>query len=227
MTDASAKGPDDDDDESQSFIALAAFCSTWLPCVVGDHKKIFLVSGVTSLATKVLLLAVALTFAETGLQSHVYKRPFLLFCFKENPIHLSETGVTQCKMSNGTCIQSRSYRKKLEKHESWEKGFLDALVELERKWPERDEPLLKKVNNASTLFSQIKHLKGEVEEDLESSIVGKVQQKIRICEEDEIENWFRLYVLSSLFVIVTLAALATYKLHRIADYKVYCIGTSY
>ena len=136
MTDASAKGPDDN--ESQSFIALAAFCSTWLPCVVGDHKKIFLVSGVTSLATKVLLLAVALTFAETGLQSHVYKKPFLLFCFKENPIHLSETGVTQCKMSNGTCIQSRSYRKKLEKHESWEKGFLDALVELGRKWPERD-----------------------------------------------------------------------------------------
>ena len=130
-------------------------------------------------------------------------------------------------MSNGTCIQSRSYRKKLEKHESWEKEFLDALVELERKWPERDEPLLKKVNNASTLFSQIKHLKGEVEEDLASSIVGKVQQKIRICEEDEIENRFRLYILSSLFVIVTLAALATYKLHRIADYKVYCNDTSY
>ena len=86
---------------------------------------------------------------------------------------------------------------------------------------------MKKVNNTSTLFSQIKHLKGEVEEDLASSIVGKVQQKIRICEEDEIENRFRLYVLSSLFVIVTLAALATYKLHRIADYKVYCIDTSY
>ena len=52
--------------ESQSFIAMAAFCSTWLPCVVGDHPKIFLVSGVTSLASKVLLLIVALTFAETG-----------------------------------------------------------------------------------------------------------------------------------------------------------------
>ena len=199
---------------------MAAFCSTWLPCVVGDHPKIFLVSGVTSLASKVLLLIVALTFAETGLQPYVYKRPFLLFCFDENSTNLNGSGVTRCKWSDGTCIQSRSNRKKLEKHESWEEGFLDALVELEQKWPERDEPLLKKVNNASTLFSQIKDLKGEVEDELKSSVLGKVQQKIRICEDNKTENWFRLYILLSLLIVVTLAALATYRLHRIADYQV-------
>ena len=199
---------------------MAALCSTWLPCVVGGHPEIFLVSGVTSLASKVLLLALALTFAGTGLQPQVYERPFLLFCFGENSTHLKEAGVTLCKWSNGTCIQSRDKRKKLEKHERWEEGFLDALEELEQNWPKRDEPLLKKVNDASRLFSQIKGLKGEVKDELESSVLGKVQQKIRICEDMETENRFRIYVLSSLLVVVTLAALATYRLYRIADYQV-------
>ena len=100
---------------------------------------------------------------------------------------------------------------------------MDALVELEQKWPERDEPLLKKVNNASTLFSQIKDLKGEVEDELKSSVLGKVQQQIRMCEDNKTENRFRLYILLSLLVVVTLAALATYRLQRIADYQVVCI----
>ena len=101
---------------------------------------------------------------------------------------------------------------------------MDALVELERKWPERDEPLLKKVDNPSRLINQIRNLKEEVEDELESSEVGKVQQKIRICEDNETENRFRLYVLSSLLVVVALTALATYRLYRIADYQVFYIN---
>merc|ERR1719237_356652 len=37
----------------------------------------------------------------------------------------------------------------------------------------------------------------------------------------ETENRFRIYILSSLLVVVTLAALATYRLYRIADYQVF------
>ena len=51
--------PDSEQGRSQSDdladILLAAFSSIWLPSVVGDQKTIFLVSGMTSLVTKVLL----------------------------------------------------------------------------------------------------------------------------------------------------------------------------
>ena len=76
------------------------------------------------------------------------------------------------------------------------------------------------MNVTSTLSGLIKLIKGEVEEILRSSGVGRVQQKIRICEDDEIEFQFRLGLLSGLLVVVALAAYATYKLHRIADYQV-------
>ena len=66
---------------AQSFYAIAALSSTWLPCVVGDQNlRIFLVSGVTSRITKVLFLGLAVSLAGSGLQPHIYKRPFLLFC---------------------------------------------------------------------------------------------------------------------------------------------------
>ena len=51
------------EDENQNFIALAALSATWLPCVVGHQsQRIFLVSGIVSLVTKVLLLAAAARF---------------------------------------------------------------------------------------------------------------------------------------------------------------------
>ena len=78
-------------------ILLAAFCSIWLPCVVGDQKKkIFLVSGMTSLVTKVLLLAIAVALAAFGLQHQIYKRPFLLYCVDKNSPLLAEEGVRPC-----------------------------------------------------------------------------------------------------------------------------------
>ena len=58
----------------------------------------------------------------------------------------------------------------------------------------------------------------QYEKKLSALGIGKAHQKIRICEDDE--TTLRVSILVSLLMIVTLATCATYRLHRIADYKV-------
>ena len=64
-------------------------------------------------------------------------------------------------------------------------------------------------------------LKEKVDEELRSAGIGRVQQKIRICEDDKTELLLRLSLLSGLLVVVALAVFATYRLHKIADYQVW------
>ena len=91
---------EEEEGEEEFFFFTAALCSVWVPCVVGDRtRKIFLVSGLTSLVSSVLLLALAVGLALSGFQEHVYKRPFLLFCFEENSPLLSENDVSSCSFS--------------------------------------------------------------------------------------------------------------------------------
>ena len=218
------------EEENQHFIALAALSSIWLPSVVGHQsQRIFLVSGIVSLVTKVLLLAVAVTLADSGLQTKVYTRPFLLFCFDKNSTHMNETDVLKCTLSeclNETDIDpEKRFQKALAQleYDMLEKYDLNITIiedDLKAVRPEISEVFRNKLNVTSTLSGLIKLIKGEVEEILRSSGVGRVQQKIRICEDDEIEFQFRLGLLSGLLVVVALAAYATYKLHRIADYQV-------
>ena len=47
---------------------------------------------------------------------------------------------------------------------------------------------------------------------------GKVQHKIRICGNNEFK--FRLCLFFGLLCVLALAAFSTYRLHKIADYKV-------
>ena len=222
-------------EETQSFIALAALSSIWLPCVVGHQPmRIFLFSGVTSLTSKVLLLALALAFSGSGLQAQIYKRPFLLFCFEENSTRLAEADISEtvmpCSVLEGNCQPSQNM--------THEKRFLKALEQLESALEEYDNTVnsidnsLKtegregsdlfhqKLNSTSTILAEIKHQKGEVEEKLHPFDVRNVQQKIRICEKSDVEMKFRLGVLFGLLVLIALAAYSTYKLHKIADYQV-------
>ena len=94
-----------------------------------------------------------------------------------------------------------------------EKEFSAALDQVETKWVSR-------FDHAAALLDQIKRMKEEVDEELKSAGIGRVQQKIRICDEDETEFQLRLGLLSGLLLVVALAAFATYKLHMIADYQV-------
>ena len=93
------------------------------------------------------------------------------------------------------------------------------LNDLKTEKPHLNDSLNKKLNKASTFLTHIRSSKEEIDETLHSAGIGKVQQKIRICEENETP--FRLRILAGLLVVLALAAYATYRLHRIADYRVF------
>ena len=197
-----------------------------------------MVSGIASLVTKVLLLVVAVALAEAGLLTSVHPRPFLLFCFEENDPHLTETDITQChfpehNVSEGDCF--------LTKNMTHEKRLANALADLEEALEEYNRivesidedqktesvkgstlfqnTLNRTLNKTSPLLDEVKLLKGGVKKEIRSSGIGNVQQKIRICKKNETP--FRLGILSGLLVVVALAVYAIYRLHRIADYRVF------
>ena len=69
----------------QNFFQLkASIYSLWLPSVVGDDQSnTFLVSTISTLAMKILILAVALTYAFLGVQQQIHPHPFLIWCEEE------------------------------------------------------------------------------------------------------------------------------------------------
>ena len=226
-------------EDAKSFIPLAALSSLWLPSVVGpQHSGIFLVSGIASLVTKVLLLVAAVALAEAGLLTAVHPKPFLLFCFDEYPPHLNESIVTPCRFSEHNVSEGNCF---VTKNMTHEKRLGNALADLERSLEEynrivksidddqkaesnKGSTLLQKtlnrtLNKTLPLLDEVKQLKGNFDKEVRSSGIGKVQQKIRICMKHETP--FRLGILSGLLVVVALAVCATYRLHRIADYRVF------
>ena len=202
----------------QSFHSIAALSATWLPCVVGEQKeKLFLVSGVTSLVFKVLLLLLAVSLADSGLQPHIYERPFLLFCFNEHSPVLNKTGITPCKYSEDQCRPPTNLINKTKIAEALSAVEM-AVLQYKRILTDIDDDNLEKLNIASEFLSHVITSKAEIHEALESAGMRKMQQRIRICEENETP--FLLCILFGLLVVILLAAYATYRLHRIADYQV-------
>ena len=214
--------------DSQSFVGIAAFSSMYLPSVVGhQEQQIFLVSGMTSLATKILLLVLALVLASSGFQQHINKRPFLLFCVEKNSSLLHDDHVRPCSFSEGNCFPIRNMTQ--------EERFVNAAARLQSALEEYDfitsmidndvaaekrenrDFFPKDLINTSTLLGKIEGARRENEKKLRSFGVGETHQKIRTCEN---EIPLRLGILVSLLAIVVLAAYSTYKLHRIADYQV-------
>ena len=214
--------------ENKSFIALAALSSLWLPSVVGRHsQRIFLVSSIASLASKVLLLGVAVTLADSGLQGYVHERPFLLFCFPENSPVLNQTGVRPCKYSEDTCFSVRNVTQEsriavalsVVKEAVSEYEHILNDIEDDSQKAELKDFVKAELQISTAYLAHIRGSKAAIDETLQSAGVGKVQQKIRICEENETP--FRLWVLAGLLVVLALAAYATYRLHRIADYQAF------
>ena len=215
--------------KTQSFVALAALCSMYLPSVVGhQEQRIFLVSGMTSLASKILLLVLAVTLAAFGLQPYIHTRPFLLFCVERNSPLLLEKDIRSCSISEQNCLPIRNMTQE-ERYVTALNTLKNALEEFDYTIDTIDDAVAaekredrdffpKNLTNTLPLLGNIEGLKSEYEEKLSSLGIGKAHQKIRICEDDETP--LRLCILVSLLIIVALAACATYRLHRIADYKV-------
>ena len=220
----------EENEDVNSFIPMAALSSLWLPSVVGPQQsRIFLVSGIASLITKLVLLVVTVALAEAGLLTSVHPRPFVLFCFEENHPHLKEINVTQCHFSehnvSGDCFVSRNTTNEeqltnllsdLNILEEYNRVAVNIDADLEAKGI-KSSLFQNKSNHTLPNLDEIQHLRGEVEKKLRFSV--NLQQKGRVCQKNETP--IRLYILSGLLVVIALAAYATYRLHRIADYRVF------
>ena len=75
------------------------------------------------------------------------------------------------------------------------------------------------VDQVYGLKSQIAHHKEAVSKTLRSVGLRGLVQKVRICDRSS-ENKIRLGIFVGLGLLIVLAALATYRLHRISDFKV-------
>ena len=218
------------DDTAESFYAVAALSSIWLPCVVGDQSlRIFLVSGVTSLVTKVLFLVLALALASSGLQPHIYKRPFLLFCFNEDSPIFNEPGIKRCNYLEDGCRPPTNLTQETRLADALftvEKAVLEYKRilnetrddDLKTKEPHNQDFLVDKLNIASEFLNHINSSRAEIDNVLNPAGIGKVQQRIRVCGNNE--TTFQVSILSGLIIVILLAAYATYRLHKIADYRV-------
>ena len=230
-----------DDDTS---LIIASLCAVWIPCVVGrSSSRIFLISAITSLATKVLILAVAICLCETDLQHHLHPQPFLLLCRPENSSLLDEVGekVARCTWNGKKHLYCLSEGAEEAKNLIKMEASLTKMAEANKIYIEELDKL-RKVGKLRTLsktelsklrdrVTQIKVdeaildniqnltevLRDEVSKELEEYGVGIVQQKIRVCDSDE--TVLRVSVLSVLIVAVLLAARSTVALHKITDYK--------
>ena len=230
-----------DDDTS---LITAALCAVWIPCVVGkSSSRIFLISAITSLVTKVVILAVAIFLCEMNLQHHLHPRPFLLLCRPENSPLLDAANVTKCSFTNTKehlfCFSDgaeeaknlikldASLTKMKKAHETYTKE-LEKLKKVGTKQIKTRSfsaaelsKLKEKVTNITIdkdrLTNAIENLMAEVKEEMIEYGVGVVQQKIRVCDDDE--TVLRVLALSVLIAAVLLAALSTVRLDKITDYE--------
>ena len=187
-------------------------------------------SGTVSLASKVLLLGVAVALAISGL----HQRPFLIFCFPGDSPVLNQTGVRPCKYSEDSCGSSNNLTNEIRTADALS-AVKETLLEyqhilndirdddLKTENPHLTDSLNMNLNKASTFLAHIRSSKAEIDETLNNAGIGKVQHKLRICEENETP--FRLWVLSGLLVVFALATYATLRLSGIHVKHVYQMKT--
>ena len=193
-------------------------------CSVQIHFIFQNYPGVVSLVTKSVFLAVAIILANFGIHKD---RPFLLHCVEESSTLLDT-------MDNDTlCTNLTSCFSEPTKANSTDlSGVLRLLEQTNRKLEEE-------ANKTNLVKEEIKLMREKIKEaqDLGEKMKEelhrmdrnpkKLVQKVRVCGENE--TTIRVVTLSSLVSLLVLAALATFQLHKITDYKVgqsvsqYCI----
>ena len=91
--------------KEESFLLMAAVCSTWIPSVVGkQEQKIFLKASIASLVTKTTFLAIAISLSSYGYNLH--SRPSLVWCLDESsPLIETNSSVFYCNFDdqNSAC----------------------------------------------------------------------------------------------------------------------------
>ena len=180
--------------------------------------------GVVSLVTKSFFLVVAILLATFGIHKD---RPFLLHCIDENSTLLN-------MMDNDTLCSNLSscFSEPTTENFSDLSGALKLLDQASRKFEEEANKttlVKEKIEQMRKKVAEVQHLREQVKEELQKMGRNpeKLVQKVRVCGENE--TTIMVVTLSSLISLLLLAALATYQLHKITDYKVgqslshYCV----
>ena len=176
--------------------------------------------GVVSLVTKSVFLAVAIILAHFGIHK---ERPFLLHCVEENSTLLDTmdnkttlcTNLTSCFLESKVSEPSESNLTDLSVALDHLELANSSLMQLENEAILTNRAL-KKIELMREKVQEIQILADEVKEEMLNP--QGLLQKVRVCGENE--TTIRVVTLSSLVSLLVLAALATYQLHKITDYKV-------
>ena len=179
------------------------------------HFNLQIYLGVVSLVTKSFFLAVAIILANFGIQK---ERPFLLHCVDKNFSLLNTADNVELCPNLTTCFS-----------EPTKENFTDLSGVL-RLLEQANRKLEEEANKTNLVEEEIKLMREKIKEaqDLGEKMkeelhrmdrnTKKLVHKVRVCGENE--TTIRVVTLSSLVSLLVLAALATYQLHKITDYKV-------
>ena len=215
--------------KKKSFLWTASVCSTWIPAVVGDQKqKIFLNTGVTSILLKTMILITAIVLSIFGYNLNA--RPNLIWCLEESsPLIDRNSNVTYCVFGNDnsnwtSCSPDASnytglpdLADSLEQLEGAMRRTQEQVTKVEQSNLPGMLPFLHEVSSKE-LFQKVQSLKANVNGLLRDVGLKGIVQKVRICGTNE--SQIRIKTFAVLGSLVVLTALATYRLHRISDYKV-------
>ena len=189
------------------------------PCSVEIHFIFQNYPGVVSLVTKSVFLAVAIILANFGIHKD---RPFLLHCVEESSTLLDMMDNDTLCTNLTSCFSERKFSKPGKSNLTDLSVALDhlelanrSLIQLENK-ASLTNRALKKIELMREMVQEVQLLADEVKEEMLNP--EGLLQKVRVCGENE--TTIRVVTLSSLVSLLVLAALATYQLHKITDYKV-------
>ena len=165
-----------------------------------------------SLVTKSVFLAVAIILAHFGIHKD---RPFLLHCVEENSTLLD----TMMDNKTTLCTNLTScFSEPTKANKTDISGVLGLLEQAEQNLGEkaRQTTRVKEANKLTLIKEKIGLMREELQTMDRNPV--KLTQKVRVCGKDE--TTIGVVTLSSLVSLLVLAALATYQLHKITDYKV-------
>ena len=163
------------------------------------EKKEFLICGcLSSLSMKAIFMTVVVLLVGFKVQQHIYEMPpSLLFCWEEtNPLINSTKDVTICDLNNEddrfpNCQlpANKALVHLLEAHNNLEEAFsrVESLAGL---YKSHDSKIF---DSLAKHTEEVQESKAEIQKELD-----KDARKVRICDENETEEIFRL----ALFIIL-------------------------
>ena len=219
---------DDQKETTKFFFSHAALYAIWIPCVPGHKRHMLRTAAIASLVTKLVILGLAIGLNVAGYQDMVHPNHSFLLCINSTQIE-EDSRITTCSFfpeENSTvphCFHSlmadEDYVERMEKTSQ----IVENLKELERSFKEYEKRVKDlgdvkfELSQEFELLPRIQTLIAEGREDLHKAGIDGIQQKKRLCSQNE--NELRLTIGITLAGIILLSILATVVLDNISDHK--------